>query len=74
MRFLIGSADADIEERKSFFYSIMGIGDESIGHESNDGDIDSQRCMEVLDMNLMMDISTFNICPEHISKSFARLA
>jgi hypothetical protein len=27
-----------------------------------------------LDMNLMMDISTFNICPEHISKSFARLA
>jgi hypothetical protein len=52
----------------------LGIGDESIGHEPNDGDIDSQRCMEVLDMNLMMDISTFNICPEHISKSFARLA
>jgi hypothetical protein len=33
--------DADIEER-NFFYWILGIGDESIGYEPHDGDIDNQ--------------------------------
>jgi hypothetical protein len=38
----------------------LGIGDESIGYEPHDGDIDNQWYMEVLDMNLMMDSNESN--------------
>jgi hypothetical protein len=31
-----------LKREKVFFYWILGIGDESIGYEPNDGDIDSQ--------------------------------